>query len=147
MNHDQFQRMIAAYGAEPARWPSADRADAVRYLAEHPGASALMAADRALDDALDAWPAPEVSSALRERILAAAPVSRPAAARSVWAWPRLWLSGAGLAAACAAGAIAGATLIGPSLANAFPSDRTEAGGLLLDGVSAFGAPLDGGVGG
>jgi hypothetical protein len=147
MNQDQFQRMIAAYGAEPARWPSAERAEAAQYLAEHAGASALMAAEGALDDVLDAWPAPEVSHALRERILAAAPVNRPAAARPVRAWSRLWLSGAGLAAACAAGAVAGATLIGPSLANAFPNDRAEAGGLLSDGVSAFGAPLDVGAGG
>ena len=147
MNQDQFQRLIAAYGAEPARWPSAERADAAQYLAEHPGASALLAAEGALDDALDAWPAPEVSSTLRERILADAPVSRPASARPVWAWPRLWLSGAGLATACLAGAVAGATLIGPSLANAFPNDHAEAGGLLSDGVSAFGAPLDVGADG
>jgi hypothetical protein len=138
MNQDRFQQMIDAFGGEPARWPAADRAAAELYLAALPDARAALAEAHALDQALDAWVSPSVSAALREQILARAPMSS-----MIWAWPKLWLSGAGLAAACAAGAVVGATLIGPSLANAFPSERGgEAAGLLSDGISAFGAPLD-----
>jgi len=145
MNEDRLQRLIEAYGAAPARWPAEERAAAERYLADHPRALARLAAERALDEALDAWPAQVATFALRERIFASAPI-----ARKGWApasWPGLWLSGAGLAAACAAGAIVGATLIAPSVAGAFPSDRTEASSLLSDGLTLFGSPLDLGLGG
>ena len=146
MNEDRLRRLIAAYGATPARWPVREQAAGERYLAEHPRALAGLDAERALDEVLDAWTAQVVTAALLEQILAAAPAAREVWSPP-WSWRDLWLSGAGLAAACAAGAVVGATLIGPSLANAFPSDRTEASGLLSDAVSLFGSPLDVGLGG
>lgn len=135
MSPERFDALIAAYGAEPSRWPAAEREAATAYLGRRPDA---LGAEQALDEALDAWRPAPASAALRERILAAAP--RPAPTR--WSWRQVWLPGAGLAAACAAGAVVGATLVGPSLANAFPSGHGEAAGILSDGVSVFGSSLD-----
>ena len=52
MKQERLDQLIAAYGAEPARWPAKERADAEAMLGE--GATGLDAA-RALDAALDAW--------------------------------------------------------------------------------------------
>ncbi len=145
MNEDRLKRLIEAYGAAPARWPLEERAAAERYLADHPRDLAGLESERALDQALDAWAPQLATAALRERILAAAPTARRGWAPASWAG--LWLSGAGLAAACAAGAIVGATMIAPSVAGAFPSDRSEASSLLSDGLSLFGSSLDMGLGG
>lgn len=48
MNSKRFEDILAAYGADPLRWPEAEREDALRHQA---GESA--AAARALDRALD----------------------------------------------------------------------------------------------
>lgn len=148
MNPSRFEALISAYGAEPARWPAAERETALAFASAHPDAGAMAEAERALDDALDAWKPQFPTMALRNAILAASP---PFRRRVGWNWGpnwrAVWLSGAGLAAACAAGALVGATLIGPSLADAFPSDRSAAGGALSDGVSLFGSPLDVDLGG
>lgn len=140
MNQERFQLLLDAYGAEPDRWPQVDREAGRAYLAEHPGALAALQAVRALDGALDAWTSNSVTKAFRDRVLASAPA--PRASRSGWAWPKLWLSGAGLAAAGAAGAIVGATLIAPSLANAVPGDRGAMAGPLSDDISVLGSPFD-----
>ncbi len=138
MSPERFDALIAAYGAEPSRWPAAERGAAMAYQHQHPDA---LSGEQALDEALDAWRPAPASVALRERILAAAP--KPARPR--WSWRQVWLPGAGLAAACAAGAVVGATLVGPSLANAFPSGRGETAGILSDSVNVFGSSLDEGT--
>jgi anti-sigma factor RsiW len=135
MSPERFKALISAYGGAPDRWPAAERAAAERRLADH---ADLLEVERALDAALDAWAPKLASAALRERILAAGP-REP---RRRWSWRQAWLPGAGLAAACAAGAVVGATLVGPSLANAFPSEHGEAARILFDGVSVFGSPVD-----
>jgi hypothetical protein len=142
MNAERFQRMIEAYGADPARWPHALRADGLWFLAQTPDRERLVEAEQALDAQIDAWRLDSPSVALRERITAPATTCR--AARPAWRSRRLWLSGAGLAAACAAGVIAGVnvgaawTLLGPS-----SSDR-DAEALVgnLDSVAVFGSRLD-----
>jgi hypothetical protein len=143
MTPQRLAALIAAYGAEPARWPAAERAAAEAALQESAPAQALQVAERALDAALDAWPAPKVTLQLRERSLKGAP--REGVVRL--GWRRLWLTGAGLAAACGVGLIAGITLIGPGLANAFPSEHGPASAALADGAVVFGTPLDMGVSG
>jgi hypothetical protein len=142
MKQERLDQLIAAYGGEPARWPAKERAEAEAMLG---GGAAELDAARALDAALDAWRPQFPTMDLRNRILAAAP--KPRARARVWHWaqPRLWLLGAGLAMACAAGVAVGATLIGPSLANAFPSERGEAESAMSDGLSAFGSPLESGT--
>jgi len=144
MNPSRFEALISAYGAEPARWPAAEREMALAFLSAQPDAGAMAEAERTLDDALDAWKPQFPTMALRNAILAASPPFRRGVGPN---WRTLWLSGAGLAAACAVGVVVGAGLIGPSLAGAFPGDRVEASGVLSDGVSLFGSTLDVGQGG
>ena len=94
-----------------------------------------------MDLALDAWVVPAVGVELRRRVLAAAP-----SAGTRLSWPRFWLSGAGLIAACAAGALVGAVFIEPALGGAI-GDRSETASLLMEGVRVMGLPLETGVAG
>jgi hypothetical protein len=143
MTPERLQALIAAYGAEPAHWPTAERAAAETALREAADSQALLATERALDAILDAWPAPRVTLQLRERSLMGAP--REGAERL--GWRRIWLFGAGFTAACGAGLLVGITFIGPGLANAFPSEHGPSAGALADGLSVFGTPVDMGVSG
>jgi hypothetical protein len=139
MTPERLDQLIAAYGAEPARWPAKERAEAEALLGANPAA---LDAARALDAALDAWKPQFPTMDLRNRVLATAPKPRVQGRVWVWARPRLWLQGAGLAMACAAGVAVGATLIGPDLASAFPSERGAAESAMSDGLSVFGSPLE-----
>ena len=38
MDEDRFEALLGAYGGEAARWPEAERAQALRYLAATPQA-------------------------------------------------------------------------------------------------------------
>ncbi len=93
MDEARFRAILDAYGADPAHWPEAERADALNLAASYPE---LLVRARALDDALvlDKEGA-RADAALARRILNTAPTRAPrvAAARIV---------GPGLAlAACA----------------------------------------------
>jgi hypothetical protein len=55
--------------------------------------------------------------------------------------PRTWLSGAGLAAACVAGVLAGVQL--GDIAAFHAADLEQASGMMDGGASVFDAPLDG----
>jgi hypothetical protein len=105
MGLERFQELIDAYGAEPSRWPLAERAGAEALLANDAQARALVADAAALDALLDAAEAaPEPSDLLRHRVLRAAPRARAAISRFGWA------SGAGWAAAAAAGVLVGVSV-------------------------------------
>jgi len=109
VNAERFRDLAEAWGGDLDRWPAAERDQARAFLAVSPDAAQALAEARGLDAALDAWRPPEASAALRERIIASAPAPRR---RSPWVWASPWLRGAGLAAACAAGVMAGAALSG-----------------------------------
>jgi len=100
-------------------------------------ADALTPDDRALGALLDAYRVEPPSEALRMRVLAAAPKARP---RRAWPRPAVWLSGAGLAAACLVGLVTGAGL-GSSIS---ARDADVAGAIAP--VAVFGQPLDGAQG-
>jgi len=54
MDLARFGALLEAYGAEPSRWPAAERAAAEAFAVEHPNAvSPLLREARALDAALD----------------------------------------------------------------------------------------------
>lgn len=76
MDLRRLEELIDAYGADPARWPAAERAAAQALLAIEPAARTLQDRARRLDSALDALPpAPQVAlqtGALAARIRAAA---------------------------------------------------------------------------
>jgi hypothetical protein len=115
MTAERFAALAQAYGGDLRRWPEAERAAANAFLIAEPAAAEpLLAAERWMDGALDSTPQPYPSQALRERVLAAA--RRPAGPFAGWSlgWSRgrdiRWLApGAGLAAACIAGAWLGMT--------------------------------------
>jgi hypothetical protein len=96
---------------------------------------------RSLDEALDAFMVEGPSAALHQRILARAP--QPRAAWRPWrAGGVLWLSGAGLAAACAAGVLLGVSL-GASISSTDRlSDRDSEVSAAFGAVTAFGSPVD-----
>lgn len=66
--------LIAAYGAEPAEWPEAERAEAEALLESHPDAFAeALAEAKHLDDMLAREHIETPGDALVERILSSAP--------------------------------------------------------------------------
>ncbi len=103
MNLSDFQRLIDAWGADPARWPADRRAAALSFVASAAGAAEAMAEALALDRLLANAPTHAASAALRARVTRSA---------SLDAKPlRRWLAGLGagmaLAAASAAGVVTG----------------------------------------
>ena len=76
MTRERFIEMLEAYGADPARWPDAERDDAQAWAAEHPDAVETALLVEAKLDAL-LGPAEAVpSDLLQRRLLQRAP--RPA---------------------------------------------------------------------
>jgi hypothetical protein len=93
MTLERLARILEAYGADPARWPHAER-DAARSLLDRSAdARALRDAAAALDGLLDRAATAEPSPALAGRILARAPRSKV-----VWLRARV-VTAVGLAAA------------------------------------------------
>lgn len=80
MEMSRFKRILDAYGADPRRWPAAEREAALAFLAASPEAAGLQRQAETLDLLLDAAPALEPSPALRRAVLA----GRKQARRSVW---------------------------------------------------------------
>jgi hypothetical protein len=105
MNAERFQTLAGAYGGDLARWPSSEQAAARAFMATDGRAGDWLAEAAALDSLLGAVPERHQNDLLRERIIRSAPTPTPAPVA-----PRrtAWVSWAGLAAACAAGVIAGA---------------------------------------
>jgi hypothetical protein len=74
MDQVRLRALLDAYGADPERWPEAERTAAQSLLAGSEAARAELAAAAALDATLDALAEPPAPSpALSARILAAAP--------------------------------------------------------------------------
>jgi anti-sigma-K factor RskA len=73
MTLDRLRAIVDAYGADPARWPAAERTAGEALLAGSAAARALVAEAADLDAALDAVPALQPTPAMRTAILAAAP--------------------------------------------------------------------------
>lgn len=95
--HTRAAEIIAAYGADPARWPDAERATALHVVAASPALTAALAAARALDADLAAW---------AQAPLTVGADAAAGAARTVLRRPRpfaRWAMGTGLAASLAAG--------------------------------------------
>jgi hypothetical protein len=68
---ERFLALAASYGANPARWPQAERDAAEKYFSVNAQARVLLAEAAKLDDALDGAARVEDSSALEARIMAA----------------------------------------------------------------------------
>jgi hypothetical protein len=78
MDAMRFEAIVAAYGADPKRWPEAERAQAIAFAARSEAATALARA-RALDAILDESGAPTPLDLTQiRRFIAAAPKARAA---------------------------------------------------------------------
>ena len=113
MTAERFLALVAAYGADRRRWPEAERPAAEAFAAAHSGLAgpALVEAD-AVDALLQRSPTPQVSMALRDRVMAAAATAGGKVGRTGRVWiDRLSLAfGAGWAAAACAGVVAGVVM-------------------------------------
>lgn len=120
MTDERLNVLIAAYGADPKRWPKGEREAGLA----HPGSSDVQLDDaRTIDRLLAASQAPTVSLSLSERVIAAGlGVRATPALVKLWR-DRLTLAfGAGWAAAACAGIVAG-VLVGGQIGAA---DRADA---------------------
>lgn len=117
MTRERLKEILAAYGADPSRWPAGERAAALELLARSPELESDRADAARLDAALDAASAVGdlglTGAALAGRITRAAANVRmfPKRRRFAGTWPGL----AGLAAAAAAGLFIGWLGIGGDL--------------------------------
>jgi hypothetical protein len=105
MDRERFEAMAEAYGGDLDRWPTDAVGPARALLDAEPALAAVLRDADSLDALLAASPTPTFSGVLRERVIGAAP-----RLASAWKATTRWLSGAGLAAACAAGVIMGVNL-------------------------------------
>jgi hypothetical protein len=130
MTSERFAELVEIYGAEPRRWPQAQRQAAIAFTEDHPGETAtILETARKLDEALARYVVPGPSTKLIRMVMESAP-SIQAAARRV----RLWRQGASFAAVGLAGALAGALAIAV-LVPMSSSPRNEDGGAYA--VTAF----------
>ncbi len=126
MKLERLTEILAAYGADPARWPATERAAAEAPLAASAAARAALADTRGLDRLLDALPRPV--SALDAGVVAARAIARSqslgagraAAPRPGWLW--LAPSLAGLAGAAVIGFFIGWTEIDAAVAASHDTD-------------------------
>lgn len=84
----RLRELLLSYGADPARWPAAEREPALALLQASAAARVLRDEAAALDAQLDLWEVPAPPPGLAARVLAGAPV--PTAVRPSWL-RRLWL--------------------------------------------------------
>ncbi len=121
MSEDRFTTILDAYGANPSRWPEAEREAAIAFISANPHATGLAEAEQT-DGWLDMLTAADqvhdgADLALHSRAMArfeTAPQTltnnvvtlRPNSRPNI---PLLWVAGLGLAA-CLAGAVFGVNL-------------------------------------
>ncbi|MCB1647500.1 MAG: hypothetical protein KDI36_18705 [Pseudomonadales bacterium] len=85
MDPDRFRTIVEAFGADPERWPEAERTAAQAFLASSPQAQQLLAAEQDLDALLDTVPAPAIADQ-SAGILARLPVAEPALIERLTDW-------------------------------------------------------------
>jgi anti-sigma factor RsiW len=138
MHRHRLEQLIAAYGADPARWPASERKHWIDSALLDPQLAARLDEERALDRQLAELAAvPTPSQALAARILAAAP--RPARPR--WRWSALLSELGGLR--LAGPALACALSLGLGLALLLPTTPPSDDAVVEDWLSL--ALLDEGV--
>ena len=132
MTPERFETLADAYGADLARWPPAERAEAERWLAQTPGAAAVLLRARRLDEALASFEIGPVSADLQRRIVTALLSRRALAARLGG-----WVSGLGAVGVLGAGAAAGAAAMALVTLPAPPRSDLDAAAPLYE-QSSFG---------
>lgn len=107
MDQTRFEAIVSAYGADPARWPPAEREAARAYAEAHPDIAApVLAREGELDALLSTVSAPRPEPVLEKRLMASLPAQ---------AAPPRWIAmaaGIALVAGLSLG-FAGSALLGP----------------------------------
>jgi len=116
---ERFEALLAAYGANPARWPQDERAQVEAFIHANANHESLLVDAGAIDRALDAVPVASFSAELSARILdgferiSARPSVRRfinVAANIVWPGAPVWQPSAALAASLVVGLMLGVML-------------------------------------
>lgn len=102
MNLARFRELLEAYGARTEAWPSTEREAAQLLLRDDAEAQRALVAAEPLDAWLDDYAVPEVSPALRARVLEVPIVA--ARKRRKFGWRLAWA----FALSCAVGVASGA---------------------------------------
>ncbi len=107
----RLRRLLEAYGAEPARWPAAEREAALALLGRSVEAAALRSEAAELDRLLDEAALPQASPELMAEVLADASLS-PWRRWAVALWPfgPIWKPASALAMAATLGIVVGLLL-------------------------------------
>jgi len=141
----RFRRLIAAYGADPGRWPPGRRRRAEALLARSAKARTLLAEAQALDSLLLADGKPPADEQLAAAVIARAmamPQERaPAPVRAFtldWSLSRRWPQAVGLAAAAVLGFVVGWTDLLPANSG---GDTIDLADVLDAGLDDGGSPL------
>lgn len=114
MNIERFKTLTEAYGANPARWPEAERVAALLFAEQSAEARAVLQEALDFDRLLDGAETQPVTRALEDRILAAFPERKQTPARwfATFAVPARWLPAAAVAGSLVLGLLVGAALPG-----------------------------------
>jgi hypothetical protein len=141
----RFRRLIAAYGADPARWPPGRRGRAEALLARSTAARDLLAEAQAFDSLLttDVKPLADerLTAAIIARTIGVAQERAPAPARAIaldWSLSRLWPQAVGLAAAAVLGFVIGWADLLPE---SFGGDTNDLADVLDAGIDDGGSLL------
>lgn len=110
MNIERFRILVEAYGADPARWPEAERVAALLFAEQSAEARAALQEAAAFDRVLDAAETQAATRDLEDRILATFP-ARTVKERTPWFAPRR-IPAAAVACSLALGLAVGAALPG-----------------------------------
>jgi hypothetical protein len=104
---ERFRAIVDAYGADPRRWPEAERAQAREWAALHRGeAEAVLAEATCIDAWLGSAAVAPPDDVLHRRIVASAPGRRRLRQPA-----RVWWSGVAAAGIGLAGGLAGALAV------------------------------------
>ncbi|MDZ4866076.1 MAG: hypothetical protein SGI91_02035 [Alphaproteobacteria bacterium] len=110
MNIQRFKTLVEAYGANPARWPEAERVAALLFAEQSAEARDMLQEAAAFDRLLDTAETHPATRTLEDRILATFP-ERTAKQRAPWFTMR-WIPAAAVACSLALGLAVGAALPG-----------------------------------
>lgn len=100
MTPERLAAIVAAYGTNPARWPEAERADALLLMGHQGGTGGQAHEVDELDVLLGCYEVPPLSMAARTRALDGIPARVDLSILRRW-WVGLVVTGAGLAGVAA----------------------------------------------
>jgi hypothetical protein len=133
MNIERFKTLVEAYGANPARWPEAERVSALLFAEESADARAALREAATFDRLLDEAETQPATRALEDRILASLPERAPKPARWFDLGARTrWIPATAAAVSLLLGLLVGAAV--PSLAGIGENGATDPALIALTGT-------------